>query len=649
MEYLVQNLVGQLSSPLTPSSSNSSVLINNKQTTVHVKDDENDDYIIICPLSVSGCEENFNKSQLEEHLKICKFRINDTAITERDVESKSMIYYNPLNYIITCPFRIMGCEENFKRSELTEHLKTCEFNINSREIEVNERNLNKKLVIKQAEQERKRRIKKLKFRYNSATEKNDEDDSDLGHEKRKELFKEALKGIEATKTLHKKEKRVSWVIKAAEIEILRRKILNLAIKRNQFYRKYAPKETRKTKKLFRRRDSICSTQSAPSKLGHGNDPPQEKEQVPQVKGKTDEFLFTNSHFKIKQMKKNKETQTDDGVEFDLDVEIERISEFFSRKQDKEKSKIEDIRKDLVQICKNCFSGFKTELTIYGSYGTNLALPGISDLDFVLSVTHKRNSKKNLSFNESQSVLQQNQNHFIKAFRCEMLGKALRSIDVVSDLKVIQTAAVPIIKFIYNLDVSVDISFSDENHKGLKVVSLINRLKPFYPHLHSMTTVLKMLLFKNNLHDPFSGGLTSFALILMILAGLGRCYEQRETKNLNASLVLLDFLKLYGAEFTMKTHAVKFKWFEHDFDDIVPCLIYLTNKRETAIDRKLLILDPFDENNNIARTCFRFTRFQRVLQQFHFNLLTKNNNKKEDTSQVFNGLIDVENFKLVNYF
>ena len=64
---------------------------------------------------------------------------------------------------------------------------------------------------------------------------------------------------------------------------------------------------------------------------------------------------------------------------------------------------------------------------------------------------------------------------------------------------------------------LDITVQDSRHQGLKCVELVNKFLEYYPQIKSIILVLKQFLKNINKNDPYKGGLSSYALILMVVA------------------------------------------------------------------------------------------------------------------------------------
>lgn len=84
------------------------------------------------------------------------------------------------------------------------------------------------------------------------------------------------------------------------------------------------------------------------------------------------------------------------------------------------------------------------------------------------------------------------------------------------------------------------------------VELIQKYLSVYPQLRPLVFVLKKFIYSTNIYDPYSGGLSSYGLILMIVAYLQNENRERKTKapsDLNKAPTiaehLIGFLYFYG--------------------------------------------------------------------------------------------------------
>ena len=71
--------------------------------------------------------------------------------------------------------------------------------------------------------------------------------------------------------------------------------------------------------------------------------------------------------------------------------------------------------------------------------------------------------------------------------------------------------------IYNELFSIDITHMTEFHNGLKCVELVKDYLVDCWFIEPLILVLKQMLKVNQLNDPYKGGLSSYGLLLMIVA------------------------------------------------------------------------------------------------------------------------------------
>jgi|JI9StandDraft_1071089.scaffolds.fasta_scaffold785014_1 non-canonical poly(A) RNA polymerase PAPD5/7 len=71
----------------------------------------------------------------------------------------------------------------------------------------------------------------------------------------------------------------------------------------------------------------------------------------------------------------------------------------------------------------------------------------------------------------------------------------------------------------------------------------------YAELRPLAFVLKTFIYSSNLYDTYQGGLSSYGLILMIVAFLQREYMfKKPDEKLLVSELLIKFLRFFGYEF-----------------------------------------------------------------------------------------------------
>ncbi|KAM8841154.1 terminal nucleotidyltransferase 4A isoform 2-T2 [Spinachia spinachia] len=175
-----------------------------------------------------------------------------------------------------------------------------------------------------------------------------------------------------------------------------------------------------------------------------------------------------------------------------------------------------------------------DVQIFGSFSTGLYLP-TSDIDLVVFGKWER------------PPLQE-------------LEQALRKHNVAEpfSIKVLDKATVPIIKLTdQETEVKVDISFNVET--GVKAASFIKDYVKMYPVLPYLIFVLKQFLLQRDLNEVFTGGISSYSLILMVISFL-QLHPRIDARNPseNLGVLLIEFFELYGRHFNYLKTGIRIK-------------------------------------------------------------------------------------------
>ncbi|KAK1880630.1 Terminal nucleotidyltransferase 4A [Dissostichus eleginoides] len=170
--------------------------------------------------------------------------------------------------------------------------------------------------------------------------------------------------------------------------------------------------------------------------------------------------------------------------------------------------------------------------IFGSFSTGLYLP-TSDIDLVVFGKWDRPPLQDLE-------------------------QALRKHNVAGpfSIKVLEKATVPIIKLTdRETEVKVDISFNMET--GVKAASFIKDYVKMYPVLPYLIFVLKQFLLQRDLNEVFTGGISSYSLILMVISFL-QLHPRIDARNPNENLgvLLIEFFELYGRHFNYSKTGIR---------------------------------------------------------------------------------------------
>lgn len=207
-------------------------------------------------------------------------------------------------------------------------------------------------------------------------------------------------------------------------------------------------------------------------------------------------------------------------------------------------KIKPIQEELLEFIKESVAETLPdfEVKLYGSHATGLCLSW-SDLDTVL--VHKK-GMSHLTFSPS-----------LQSLYVKLLEKPWRK-----SIKYIDTAVIPLIKIIasdkYN-NMQIDISVQDSKHYGLKCVDLVKSYMNEFEALEPLLYSLKNLLKNANLNDPYTGGLSSYGLILMLVSFLQNQNEHGKDistkKESNVGRLFLEFCYYYGVVFDHNKYVI----------------------------------------------------------------------------------------------
>ncbi|XP_064876444.1 terminal nucleotidyltransferase 4A isoform X3 [Oncorhynchus nerka] len=224
-----------------------------------------------------------------------------------------------------------------------------------------------------------------------------------------------------------------------------------------------------------------------------------------------------------------------------------------------------------------------DVQIFGSFSTGLYLP-TSDIDLVV----------------------------FGKWECpplQQLEQALRKHNVAEpfSIKVLDKATVPIIKLTdQETEVKVDISFNVET--GVKAAFFIKDYTRRYPVLPYMIFVLKQFLLQRDLNEVFTGGISSYSLILMVISFL-QLHPRIDASNpnINLGILLIEFFELYGRHFNYLKTGIRVKnggayMAKEDMMKV------MTNGYRPSM---LCIEDPLMPGNDVGRSSYGAMQVQQV--------------------------------------
>ncbi|XP_076827179.1 terminal nucleotidyltransferase 4A-like [Brachyhypopomus gauderio] len=215
----------------------------------------------------------------------------------------------------------------------------------------------------------------------------------------------------------------------------------------------------------------------------------------------------------------------------LHEEIVDFYEFMSPRPEEEA-----MRRDVVNRIETVIKGLwpSANVQIFGSFSTGLYLP-TSDIDLVVFGKWDHPPLQQLD----QAL---RQHHLAEPFSIKILDKA----------------TVPIIKLTdRETEVKVDISFNMDT--GVKAARFIKDHLKKYSVLPYLIFVLKQFLLQRDLNEVFTGGISSYCLILMAISFL-QLHPRIDCRgtNINLGILLIEFFELYGRNFNYLKTGIRVK-------------------------------------------------------------------------------------------
>ena len=275
---------------------------------------------------------------------------------------------------------------------------------------------------------------------------------------------------------------------------------------------------------------------------------------------------------------------------------------------------------------------------FGSQVTGLCLPG-SDIDFVIRLSGgdgDDDAEGGLDLGPSPL------HRFADAVRLEFGVRADDSdpgddSEHLSYMEVVEQTRVPLVKFtVAPNNTDVDVCFDQPN--GPEAADLMHRFMESMPPLRPLTFVLKHFLASRDINKPFTGGIGSYLLQLMLVSYLQHRARADRARGLGAGgrhhdlgSLLLDFFELYGMDFNYVTTGVSVR---HDG-------FYFPKGQE---DRKetfwrpdrpstLAMENPLDPTANVGAGAFRIQMIRRIFEHAFKMLLAHVSEPAEPTDSI----------------
>lgn len=288
--------------------------------------------------------------------------------------------------------------------------------------------------------------------------------------------------------------------------------------------------------------------------------------------------------------------------------------------------------------------------VYGSVVTGLAVPG-SDVDVVISRVP--------TWWWSTSPKQQPMNALASELRLESWVSNAKTVGGAVPLVKAETAAVPTRhgnRSIIKIDISFDVApetaaeassdspndrvslrhylryMEDDStcqdtpsatarHGGVANTLFVLKLRSMHPQLAPLVLVLKQLLYERGLNDPYTGGLSSYALVIMVAAVLQTHALKPPNVRPDLGALFLDLLAVYGtASLDPRRSCVTIR--ADGTGPLAPLTPAETSSHVPRVGTRdywrpadpVVIQDPVDPLNNIGKNCFGFRQVQLVFDE-----------------------------------
>ncbi|KAG7957219.1 hypothetical protein I3843_11G163900 [Carya illinoinensis] len=221
----------------------------------------------------------------------------------------------------------------------------------------------------------------------------------------------------------------------------------------------------------------------------------------------------------------------------------------------------------------------SKVEVFGSFKTGLYLP-TSDIDVVILDSGLGNPQKGLV----------------------ALSRALSQRGMAKNMQVIGKARVPIVKFVEKKSgVAFDISFDVSN--GPKAAEFIKDAVSKWPPLRPLCLILKVFLQQRDLNEVYSGGISSYALLTMVMAMLQSLREFQASPEHNLGVLLVRFFYFYGCQLNTTDVGVSCKEAGTFFSKRLKG--FTTNGRPFLI----AIEDPQAPENDIGKNSFNYIQIR----------------------------------------
>ncbi|PVU95888.1 hypothetical protein BB561_001530 [Smittium simulii] len=253
---------------------------------------------------------------------------------------------------------------------------------------------------------------------------------------------------------------------------------------------------------------------------------------------------------------------------------------------------------------------RIEVICFGSYMTGLYLPS-SDLDVSVCVISTTTNQLCKEYEEK----------FSKKKLLFSISLALRKAKFSNFCEVIASARVPIVKTVeLSSKISIDISVNALG--GLNAASMVNDyLNHQFPVvLRGLSMIIKVFLHQRHMNEVYSGGLGSFAVVMMLISFLQlhpKIQSGAINPEKNMGILLCEFFELYGKRFNYDSVGIVIR---NGGKYIKKPVSYERDKGYSRPTQRLYLEDPGDTTNDITKGTYGMNRIRQMFSGA-FDLLT----------------------------
>ncbi|KAF1770630.1 hypothetical protein GCK72_002450 [Caenorhabditis remanei] len=233
-----------------------------------------------------------------------------------------------------------------------------------------------------------------------------------------------------------------------------------------------------------------------------------------------------------------------------------------------------------------------KISMFGSLRTNLFLP-TSDIDVLVECEDWVGSSS------------------------DWLAETARGLEmdnIAESVMVYGGAYVPIVKMVdRDTRLSIDISFNTV--QGVRAASYIAKVKEEFPLIEPLVLLLKQFLHYRNLNQTFTGGLSSYGLVLLLvnffqLYALNMRHRTIYDRGVNLGHLLLRFLELYSLEFNYEEMGIS----PGQCCYIPKSAAGARYGHKRAQPGNLALEDPLLTANDVGRSTYNFTSIANAFGQ-----------------------------------